>query len=79
MSNPLEDLVVARATTIGNQRTSLYVIQTQLRTYLGSSLDACRQLVKDREDDTSINAAGPASMELRIYVARVFSEIGFFS
>lgn len=79
MTNPLEDIVVARGTTLGNMHSPMYVIQTELRTYIASSLEDCRRSMQERSDETPLNAAGPASRDLRLHVARLFSEIGFFS
>jgi hypothetical protein len=76
--NPLEDLVVAKGTTLGNATSPLFVIQTELKTYLASSLQDCRRTLRSHGDTSPILAAGPASYDLRVHVARVFDMIGFF-
>lgn len=75
--NPLHDLVVAEGTTIDNE-SPMFVIQTDMKTYIASSLDRCRDLLNSHQDTSGINAAGPVSWDLRNHVALVFGQLDFF-
>lgn len=78
-TNPLEDIVVAKGTTLGNPQAPLYVLQSAIRTYVASDMHGCIRMMNERADFTSINAAGPASVQFREQLTILFDSIGFFS